>query len=500
MISRRSMLHWSAGGAALYACRAFGAVPVAPVPGSLPTLSVPFSVQALFDAARAAASAGYVAPRIVPADAAAQVSYEAADAVSERSERSLFYEAGGDGLRAALRPRLGPDGRGFPLLVYRVDGNSAVPLTYDAGDFDFAGIDAGSLSPELGFGGFDVRAPRESVGRYETLLRFDRNDTLRLQDDRRFCGSFVRPFGLAIGDGEHESIPAVRAAYVQRPDRDRCLVYLTADGPGGAGVYTLQVHAAGGGEPVITLEGTFYPRGRPMRPCLMPFAASVYDDDRGRLNRSADAMLLHNSNGEVLWRPLRNRRRLNVSVFLDQGLRLCGFVRRRNAESLFDDPEQAEIGGHGTVFIPSAGFDRGRTVLTEVPAPDPRFNNMLMHREPELNNSGPIVFGGRLAPFTDAPIDGVPLRVAFSRLSNDRCAVYFSGAGYFAGAPLQPEVSASAGKIEDLSLRTYDSGRRVAVRFRCDLQGASSADLRVRILYAGRGMSEVWTSPLFADD
>ena len=230
---------------------------------------------------------------------------------------------------------------------------------------------------------------------------------------------------------------------------------------------------------------------------------SRFDDFRPAVHDN-DGLQILNTNGEVLWRPLANPKRLQNSFFVDSGSESSkmgfGLMQRSRKFSDFADLEALYHRRPGLWVEPSENWGAGSVQLVEIPADREIYDNIVAFWRPRapLPVGVPKTFSYRLKWGNSPYIPDV------APVINTRIGKRFAG-GYivtvdFAAHPLllralesydvhvvSPHVATSDGILQR---NPETNGLRVAFSF--DPGSRNFVELRCQLRFASSNVSEVW--------
>ena len=315
--------------------------------------------------------------------------------------------------------------------------------------------------------------------------------------------------------------PDFCALWFERPDpgADHIVVHALLDGPSVAGAYTFTIlpATAAGGATRMGVNVALFPRRDLAHVGLAPLTSMYWygplergaaDDYRPRVHDS-DGLLACTAGGEWLWRPLANPRRVQTSRF-DTGGAVHGFglVQRTRDPEAFEDLE-ADYHLRPSAWVePHAEWPAGAVELIEIPTDNEFNDNVVAYWRPDA----PLAAGvrhdvGYDVVWCDVPDGGVGLLRATSTRSGAwgdgrQVVIDFDPPGT-SGAPtgdappppdphaLDAEVSTGTGTVDRITLQRHPGtgGLRLSFLF---TPRDDAAELRARIVQAGRPVSETW--------
>ena len=285
-------------------------------------------------------------------------------------------------------------------------------------------------------------------------------------------------------------------------------VHALLDSPSVAGAYRFDIAPGAQTEMAVSLR--LFPRRDLSHPGIAPLTSmflfdetnrSRFDDFRPSVHDS-DGLMIANGNGEQLWRPLANPKRLQVSHFLDTDPKGFGLVQRSRDLADFADLEADYHRRPSAWVVPGAGWGRGSVALVEIPTDREINDNIVAFWRP----SASLMVGARYdfdysliwcnKPPVTAGLARVVRTASGARRGGGRLMVIDFAA---TDRPL-PEAdqvvadmvvrpgTASPGVIQH---NPDTGGLRLAFSF--DLEGADAVELRAQLRDLDRRpLSEVW--------
>ena len=212
------------------------------------------------------------------------------------------------------------------------------------------------ISPELsrdgalGYSGFRLRTDLDDPdhpGKKTEFCVFQGASYFRAIANGNNYGLSARGLALKTADPEGEEFPEFVSFWLEAPGplQENMVVHALMDSPSVTGAYRFDITP--GSPCVMEVEATLFAREDLPHAGLAPLTSMFlfdgtnhqrFDDFRPAVHDS-DGLLLRNGNGEVIWRPLANPTRLQVSSFVDTNPRGFGLMQRARNLSDFADLE-----------------------------------------------------------------------------------------------------------------------------------------------------------------
>ena len=214
-----------------------------------------------------------------------------------------------------------------------------------------------------------------------TFRAIGRNDTYGLSG---------RGLALNTGDPAGEEFPDFIEFWVERanPDSERVTVHALLDSPSVSGAY--QFELTPGTTTVMNVKAVLYPRVDLKHVGIAPQTSMFLFDETNRERfddfrpavHDNDGLMVANGAGEVLWRPLLNPKRLQVSSFVDNNPRGFGLMQRARKLDDFADLEAHYHNRPGMWIEPGEDWGKGSVTLVEIPADREIYDNIVTYWRP----------------------------------------------------------------------------------------------------------------------
>ena len=509
-VSRRRAL---LGGAALAASLALPTGLRADDPPSVP-LPPGASVRDLVLArARTLAGEPYRADNPPLPRAFAELSYDDYRRVVARNERALWRDA-------AHGFEVQPLHRGFiypgTIELNVVENGRVTRVPYDPTRFGFPeGIEP--PADDIGYSGARLLAHRGEPSVAREFAVFQGASYFRALAAGLSYGLSARAIAVDTADPRGEEFPDFRAMWFEQPDpgSDRIVAHALLDGRSIVGAYTFTIvpSSRAGIETRMGVNAVLIPRRDLDHVGLAPLTSMYWfgplergavDDYRPRVHDS-DGLGICTAAGEWLWRPLSNPARLQVSQF-DTGGACYGFglVQRTRDPEAFEDIE-ADYHRRPSAWVePHAEWPAGRVELVEIPTDNEFNDNVVTYWRPDAVLPAGVEHAiGYDIVWSALPDGALGLLTAADARSGTwgdgwrQIIVDFDPPATAAGMEppdphaLQAEVETEAGTIEFPTLKRNPLTGGLRLSFMLAPDG-DVAELRARVLQAGRPVTETW--------
>lgn len=317
--------------------------------------------------------------------------------------------------------------------------------------------------------------------------------------------------GLAIktADPMGEEFPEFIEFWLEAPDPDQknIVVHALMDSPSVAGAYRFDIMP--GNRCVMDVRATLFPRIDLTNVGLGPLTSMfLYDetnktrfDDFRPAVHDNDGLMIWNGAGEVLWRPLANPLKLQVSSFVDNAPRGFGLMQRARAFSDFADLEALYHDRPGLWVEPDGDWGRGAVTLVEIPTDEEIYDNIVAYWRPAepLEAGMQHELSYRLTWGSDAPV-----ATGLARVINTSMGAHHNGGrlvtvdfeahpvfdGDLDGMTIHVQ-SPHAGTTDGVLQRNPETGG-VRLAFGFEPGDRSLVELRAQLRRDGAMASEVW--------
>jgi len=402
-----------------------------------------------------------------------------------------------------------------PIELYAVEGGNARQVQFTGADF----LDEREVSANQRLGlvpvplsGFRIGGPLNGLDKVDEIIVFQGASYFRALGRGHVYGLSAR--GLAIGTASNkgEEFPTFRKFWVEKPD-DRAkhiVIHALLDSPSTTGAYTFNVHP--GAETIVDVDAVLYPRNAMSEAGIAPltsmFLVGPVDpvrvrDFRPRVHDS-DGLAIMTGNGERVWRPLSNPRKLQVSAFVDNNPRGFGLSQRARNFAGYQDLE-ARYERRPSLWVEFAdNVGAGSVFLVELPTEEEIHDNIVAFWRPserlEKGREQPLRY--RLRWRNEAPTQYVGPWVSDTRIGR---AYHGAPQGsllfvveYRDGEPFNDlkapvaKASASEGAISNLVTQRNPETGGIRVSFVFDPKGKDLAELRLTLDDWNGRVPETW--------
>ena len=294
--------------------------------------------------ARQLAAQAYKPPQVKMPPELFELDYDAYRDIRFRPERALWkadklpFE-----LMFFVQGRAVPE----PVRINLVEPHGVQALAFDPALFDFGRnkLDPKKLK-DVGFNGFRVHFAVNKPGYKDEVLVFQGASYFRALGKGQSYGLSARGLAVDTAAAEGEEFPRFVEFWIERPraNATALVIYGLLDSRRIAGAYRFVLTP--GAETTMQVTARLYARAKIGKLGLAPLT-SMYtfgenqpgkDDFRPEVHDS-DGLSIQSADGEWIWRPLVNPRRLLVTSFGLTNPKGFGLMQRDRAVSSYEDPE-----------------------------------------------------------------------------------------------------------------------------------------------------------------
>jgi len=384
-----------------------------------------------------------------------------------------------------------------PVRIYEVVGNDVNEIAFETAAFDYGKnkLDRSQFA-RVGFAGFRVHYPLNlAPGKpayKDELLSFLGASYFRALGQGQRYGASAR--GLAIDTAERggEEFPRFEQFWIERPTAGakELVIHALLDSRRVTGAYRFVIRP--GAATATDVQARLYLREPVAKLAIAPLTSMFFfgenqrapsEDFRPEVHDS-DGLSIQASNGEWIWRPLVNPRRLLVTSFALTDPRGFGLMQRDRQFDRYEDLE-ARYESRPSVWVePVTKWGAGRVELVQIPTPNEANDNIVAYWVPNAvpPPGTPLDLSYRMLWMKDTdrrPPNGWVVQTRRghgyqrSSASNDtlKLTVDFDGPALRklpVNAPVQADVGITNGQSTDLVVYRNDvtGGWRMVVELR----------------------------------
>lgn len=397
------------------------------------------------------------------------------------------------------------------IEIFLVQDGKAVPVPYDPGLFDFgplAQAARGTAAP--GYSGVRLRTTLNDSEYLDEFAVFQGATYLRAVGQGQNYGLSARGLAIATAEPKGEEFPIFRTFWVERPKKyaRAIVVHALLDSPSGSGAYRFEIIP--GPYTRMDVDAILFARENIERMGLAPLTSMFlfnllsrrsFDDFRTAVHDS-DGLLARRSNGEQIWRPLRNPTTLELSSFMDIDPAGFGLLQRARDIEHYNDLEAHYERRPSAWVEPKGKWGPGEVVLVEIPTDSETNDNIVAFWRPKepLKAGQSLQFGYWLSwgppPSSRRLAYVVATRSGLAPHGEGRVFIVDFAAGPHAPEALhetiEPKVWASRGEIRQVVGRFDAATNKYRLSFRLIAGGGEPIELGGVLHKAGEPASETW--------
>jgi periplasmic glucans biosynthesis protein len=332
----------------------------------------------------------YKAPVIDMPTQLRELDYDAYRDIRFRPEKALWHAE-----KLPFELMFFHQGRAVPepvrINVIEPAGERLVP--FDPGLFDYGKnkLDPQTLS-HLGFNGLRVHFAVNKPGYKDEVLVFQGASYFRALGKGQSYGLSARGLAIDTAGPDGEEFPRFVEFWIEkpRPSATSLTIYALLDSPRLAGAYRFVLSP--GVETVIQVTARLFAREKIAKLGIAPLTSMFTfgenqpgrDDYRPEVHDS-DGLSIQLGNGEWVWRPLVNPRRLLVTSFGTTNPRGFGLMQRDRSPASYEDPEALYERRPSAWIEPVGAWGAGRVELVQIPTPDETNDNIVAFWVPQAS-------------------------------------------------------------------------------------------------------------------
>jgi periplasmic glucans biosynthesis protein len=278
-----------------------------------------------------------------------------------------------------------------PVRINTIESGKVKQLEFDSSMFDFG---KNHLDPQrlrnVGFAGFRVHYAMNKPGYKDEVLAFLGASYFRAVGQGQVYGLSARGLAVDTASAQGEEFPRFSEFWIERPRPGATSMTILGllESPRMAAAYRFVLTP--GVDTVVQVASRIYARDPVAKLGIAPLNSMFdfgenqpgHDDYRPEVHDS-DGLSIANSDGEWIWRPLVNPKRLLVTSFSALNPRGFGLMQRDRAPTSYEDPG-ALYERRPSVWVETVGdWGAGRVELVQIPTPDETNDNVVAYWVPE---------------------------------------------------------------------------------------------------------------------
>lgn len=271
-----------------------------------------------------------------------------------------------------------------PVKINEIVGKKARAVKFDPRAFNYGknDIDPKQLQ-QLGFAGFRVHFPLNTQKYKDEVMVFLGASYFRALGKGQSYGISARGLAVDTGLNSGEEFPQFSEFWLQQPKAtDKELtIYALLDSRRVTGAYRFVLKP--GAETAVEVKAQLYLRENVTTLGIAPLTSMYFfgenqrsevEDHRPEVHDS-DGLSVRSGNGEWIWRPLVNPKRLLVTSFSLDNPQGFGMMQRDRAYTSYQDLESRYEKRPSAWIEPKGKWGKGRVELVQIPTPDETNDN-----------------------------------------------------------------------------------------------------------------------------
>ncbi len=394
------------------------------------------------------------------------------------------------------------------VLVSTVDGGIAQDVIATPAMFQMAAALPAQLGKvSLPLSGFRIRSRINSKKIWDEFLVFQGASYFRAVAQNLLYGLSARGLAINTAEPSGEEFPVFTHFWIETPGPRAAaiVIYALLESESTTGAYRFTVQP--GVQTQVDVELMLYPRAEMRVAGIAPLTSMFLSDEtnRGRLDdyrpevHDSDGLQIAAKSGELIFRPLANPTKLQVSTFTNQQPEGFGLVQRSRRQSDFQDFDAQYERRPSAWVTPMGDWGPGAVELVEIPSGRESNDNIVAFwRTGQVLTPGhPAHFAYRITWSAEPPLPkGLGKTVATrsgASLDGKRRVFLldFVGAGEKIDG-LRLDLGSSAGKISNATLMSNDTLHGLRASFEIDPNNADLIELRLRVMRGDRPVTETW--------
>lgn len=279
-----------------------------------------------------------------------------------------------------------------PVTIRVVDEDGVSRLPFSRDYYSYPNEDMrGKVPEDLGFAGVKVLHQLNSTEYLDEVASFLGASYFRALPADAHYGLSARGLAIDTATEQGEEFPSFTDFWLVEPAQgaEKLTMYALLDSPSVAGAYKFVIDP--GDTTTTQVEATLFPR-KPIRKLGMAPLTSMFAWGENSLHRlddyrpeahDSDGLLIHNSTGEWLWRPLKNPQTLTINRFIANNVRGFGLLQRDRNFFHYQDLSYEYERRPGAWVTPKGDWGKGAIELVQIPSDSEVNDNIVVYWVPD---------------------------------------------------------------------------------------------------------------------
>lgn len=383
---------------------------------------------------------------------------------------------------------------------------SHIPLTDTS--FDVPNDTIKSLLTQVGqYAGVRLHYPINDNNLKDEFIMFQGASYFKALSKGQNYGLSNRGLAIDVAQSKGEEYPLFKHFWVERPSKYQTAIVVHAllDSQSVTGAYRFGIYP--GAPTRVDVDVTLFPRKDIQHVGLAPLTSMFLFGGLDTADKADYRPAVHNSeglqidrgNGERLWRPLNNPKKLQISAFGDEDIKGFGLIQRKRD---FDNYQDLELHYHlrpSAWIEPLNDWGKGQLVLVEIPSNSQTNDNIVSYWEPEggLKKDQPYRYSYRITSADDSPNMVSKVRVVKSvkgqvQAKGKELLIDYSNISPQDLDKITIEAGISKGKILSSRIVAHPNinGARVFLTF--EPENTPLAELRIQLIKDNKPIAATW--------
>jgi periplasmic glucans biosynthesis protein len=278
-----------------------------------------------------------------------------------------------------------------PVRIHEIAGGRVREIGFDPASFNYGAnkLDAAALA-KLGFAGFRIHYLLNTPRYKDELAVFLGASYFRLLGQGQRYGASARALAIDTAERGGEEFPRFEQFWIEKPTAGakHLVLYALLDSRRVTGAYRFVIRP--GVETIAEVDARLHFREPVAKLGLAPLTSMfLYGENQpGAVDgfrpevHDSDGLSIAAGNGEWIWRPLINPKRLVVTSFALPAARGYGLMQRDRAFASYEDLE-ARYDLRPSLWVePTSQWSAGRVELVQLPTPDETNDNIVTYWVP----------------------------------------------------------------------------------------------------------------------
>lgn len=399
-----------------------------------------------------------------------------------------------------------------PVRIFLIEKGTASEFHADEDMFINDSGKKLSGSSRIPLSGFRIRNQLNERGVWDEFLVFQGASYFRAASRNSSYGLSARGLYIQPENGKPEEFPVFTSFWIRKPDAgDTSLViYALMDSDSVTGAYQFTVTP--GDATAVQVQAVVFARRDIQGIGVAPLTSMFYFDESNRSfaddfrsgSHDSDGFYAVLKSGEVIWRQLMNPEQVSYASFTSETPQLFGLLQRARTADAYEDFEAQYEKRPSAWVVPGDDWPEGSADLIEIPSDRDTDDNIVAFWKVKANISKEksaafnytLYFSQKEEPRKLAVVSGTRSgSPAYGKKSYRVYAVDFSDEAGVLPADLNDigiDVQTSDGVISGAHLEQNPVTGGVRLAFELHPGKTGGAELRVRLTYKGKPVSETW--------